>query len=48
MRISYEEVKVRKKLKKAGVRNVLCFFSDLRGILQSFTIHAEEFIEGDA
>jgi len=38
----------RKRLKDAKVRNVLCFFSDLRGILQSFTIPAEEFIEGDA
>jgi glutamine synthetase len=41
-----EEAK--KRLKDANVKNVLCFFSDLRGILQSFTIPAHEFIEGDA
>jgi glutamine synthetase len=37
-----------KKLKDAKVKNVLCLFSDLRGILQSFTIPAREFTEGDA
>jgi glutamine synthetase len=42
----HEEAK--KRLKNANVNNVLCFFSDLRGILQSFTIPAREFIEGDA
>ncbi|MEM3595898.1 MAG: glutamine synthetase beta-grasp domain-containing protein, partial [Candidatus Bathyarchaeia archaeon] len=35
-------------LEKSGVNNVLCFFSDLRGILQSFTIPASEFINGGA
>lgn len=38
----------RKKLTDAGVKNVHCFFSDLRGILQSFTIPVREFIDGDA
>lgn len=37
-----------RKLKEAKVKNVLCFFSDVRGILQSFTIPADGFIEGDA
>ncbi|NOZ77135.1 MAG: type I glutamate--ammonia ligase [Euryarchaeota archaeon] len=39
-----EEAK--KKLKDAKVKNVLCFFSDIRGILQSFTIPAKIFTEG--
>jgi glutamine synthetase len=30
------------------VENVHCFFSDIRGILQSFTIPVREFTEGDA
>ncbi|NOZ82748.1 MAG: type I glutamate--ammonia ligase [Euryarchaeota archaeon] len=38
----------KKRLEEAKVKNVLCFFSDVRGILQSFTIPAREFIEGDA
>jgi glutamine synthetase len=38
----------RNMLEKAGVNNVMCFFSDLRGILQSFTIPASEFINGGA
>lgn len=42
--MEHEEAK--KKLE--GVKNVLCFFSDIRGILQSFTIPAKEFTEGDA
>ena len=43
-----EKESAREKLRGAGVKNVLCMFSDLRGILQSFAIPAEEFIEGDA
>jgi glutamine synthetase len=35
-------------LEKAGVNNILCFFSDLRGILQSFTIPVSEFTESEA
>ncbi|WP_455363993.1 type I glutamate--ammonia ligase [[Eubacterium] cellulosolvens] len=35
-------------LKDSKANNVLCLFSDLRGILQSFTIPAHEFTEGDA
>jgi hypothetical protein len=38
----------KKKLKDVDVKNVHCFFSDLRGILQRFTISATEFVEGDA
>ncbi|MEM2942072.1 MAG: type I glutamate--ammonia ligase [Candidatus Bathyarchaeia archaeon] len=41
-------VNARSLLEKAEVNNVLCFFSDLRGILQSFTIPASEFTDGDA
>ncbi len=43
-----EKESAREKLRDAGVKNVLCMFSDLRGILQSFTVPAEEFTEGDA
>ena len=39
---------VKKKLADGKVKNVLCFFSDLRGILQSFTIPVSEFTNGDA
>ncbi|MGC8850230.1 MAG: glutamine synthetase beta-grasp domain-containing protein, partial [Candidatus Bathyarchaeia archaeon] len=35
-------------MKEEGIENVLCMFSDLRGILQSFTVPAKEFLEGDA
>ncbi len=35
-------------LRQNKVNNVLCFFSDIRGILQSFTIPIPEFTEGDA
>ena len=38
----------RNVLEKAGVNNVLCFFSDLRGILQSFTIPVSEFTKSEA
>ena len=38
----------REILLRSGVRNVYCFFTDLRGILQSFTIPVEEFTEGKA
>jgi glutamine synthetase len=38
----------RNVLGKAGVNNILCFFSDLRGILQSFTIPVSEFTESEA
>ncbi|HID27342.1 MAG TPA: type I glutamate--ammonia ligase [Methanosarcinales archaeon] len=44
--MTYEDAK--KILKDAEVKNVLCFFSDIRGILQSFTIPSREFIDGDA
>ncbi len=37
----------RKLLKNEGVKQVLCAFSDIRGILQTFSIPAREFIEGD-
>ncbi|MCW3135822.1 MAG: glutamine synthetase beta-grasp domain-containing protein, partial [Canidatus Methanoxibalbensis ujae] len=43
-----EKESARRRLRDGEVKNVLCMFSDLRGILQSFTIPAEEFIEGDA
>ena len=35
-------------LKSADVKNVHCFFSDVRGLLMSFTIPASEFIDGSA
>lgn len=35
-------------LLRSGVRYVYCFFTDLRGILQSFTIPVEEFTDGKA
>lgn len=41
-------LKRQKRLEEAKVTNVLCLFSDIRGILQSFTVPAREFIEGDA
>jgi glutamine synthetase len=37
-----------KKIEDSGSRNIMCMFSDLRGILQSFTIPAREFTKGDA
>ncbi len=40
--------KTKNLLKKTEVKNILCFFSDLRGILQSFTVPASEFIDGEA
>jgi len=40
--------KAKNILKKTEVKNILCFFSDLRGILQSFTVPASEFIDGEA
>jgi glutamine synthetase len=38
----------REVLARSGVRYVYCFFTDVRGILQSFTIPVEEFTEGRA
>ncbi len=38
----------RERLARSGVRWVNCFFTDLRGILQSFTIPVDEFTEGGA
>ncbi len=38
----------RERLAESGVSSVNCFFTDLRGILQSFTIPVEEFTEGSA
>lgn len=38
----------REGLERSGVRWVNCFFTDLRGILQSFTVPTEEFTEGEA
>jgi len=38
----------KKVLKENGVRQVLCAFSDVRGILQTFSIPAREFTEGGA
>ena len=38
----------RERLVSSGVRSVNCFFTDLRGILLSFTIPVEEFTEGEA
>jgi glutamine synthetase len=38
----------KEELARSGVRWVNCFFTDLRGILQSFTIPVDEFTEGDA
>jgi glutamine synthetase len=43
---SLEEAK--EKLARSGVRWVNCFFTDLRGILQSFTVPVEEFTQGQA
>ncbi len=37
-----------KLIEDSNVKNIMCMFSDLRGILQSFTIPAREFLEGDA
>jgi len=42
------EEEFKKILEDSNTRNVMCMFSDLRGILQSFTIPAREFIEGTA
>ena len=36
------------KMKLAGVRNVICAFSDLRGYLMTFVIPSREFTEGEA
>jgi glutamine synthetase len=38
----------REELARSGVKWVNCFFTDVRGILQSFTIPVEEFTEGEA
>lgn len=38
----------REILVRSGVRCVYCFFTDVRGILQSFTIPVEEYTEGRA
>ena len=37
-----------KKIEDSGSKNIMCMFSDLRGILQSFTIPSREFVKGDA
>ncbi|MGD2216517.1 MAG: type I glutamate--ammonia ligase [Gemmatimonadales bacterium] len=38
----------REELERSAVRWVNCLFTDLRGILQSFTVPREEFSEGEA
>ncbi len=38
----------KKILKENNIKHVLCAFSDVRGYLQTFSIPAREFLEGDA
>jgi len=40
-----EEAK--KKLEDGRIKNILCMFSDVRGVLQSFTIPTKEFLASD-
>jgi len=37
-----------KKIEDSGSKNIMCMFSDLRGVLQSFTIPSREFVKGNA
>lgn len=37
----------KKSLTQASIKQVHCFFSDIRGILQSFSIPTAEFVKGD-